>query len=101
MFIGSKERFILRSLVEYSGVPEIRFMSRGKSVELVKTRWMLIMYLFDNEKMGYHQIARSLRMDHSSVIHGVRKVKGDESLLKNYLEFKNYVNEKYELSKVV
>lgn len=80
---------------------KLKISSRNRTREMVEIRFV---YYFMSRAMGYNlmTIAKSLNMDHSSVVHGLTTFKNlyetSDPFRQKYIKIINTIKEKYESS---
>lgn len=52
-----------------------QILRKCRKQELVTARYLLCMYFYDTLKLSYHRIAEIIKLDHSTVVVGVQRMR--------------------------
>ena len=96
----------LETYAERTGIPVSVIKSKTRKTETVVARQVYWFYL-KSQGFGYSQIARIFEMNHSTVVHGIKKIEGfisvNEPYVGRYLDIikvNNYKLKSYDIEKV-
>ena len=80
---------ILQIISEYYGVSENLIKSKSRKDEVVKARHAYFYIAYKTSGKGLAEIGKLVNRDHTTVIHGIRKIEGEIDIYQDtFLEFK-------------
>ena len=80
---------ILEFISEHYGVSENSIKSKSRKDEVVKARHAYFYIAYKTSRKGLAEIGRLVNRDHTTVIHGMRKIEGEIDIYQDtFLEFK-------------
>lgn len=80
---------ILEVISEYYGVSENSIKSKTRKVKSVRARQIYFYIAYKTSGKGLAEIGKLVNRDHTTVIHGIRKIEGEIDIYQDtFLEFK-------------
>lgn len=80
---------ILEVISKYYGVSENSIKSKSRKVKSVKARHAYFYIAYKTSRKGLVEIGELVNRNHSTVIHGIRKIEGEIDIYQDtFLEFK-------------
>lgn len=64
---------VVRLVSKHTGVPVAYIMGKRRKPEVSEARWLICYLAHDRQKFTLKEIGNVLGLDHTSVLHGVRK----------------------------
>ena len=92
-----KTKILFKELERLTGIGKADILSKSRSDQIVKARFVLMYYLRKKEKMSYPDIGFFFSKDHTTIQNAIRRVDKSTFLYGKYKIFKSKVKKVYEI----